>query len=91
MSKKDYLRQMYDRLNLVTRGWLGILALSIERFAEARATAVAASLAYYALFSIFPFFLVLIASASFILKDETNFSQVTGLIVNFLPVSETLI
>lgn len=82
---------MYDRLNLVTRGWLGILALSIERFAEARATAVAASLAYYALFSIFPFFLVLIASASFILKDETNFSQVTGLIVNFLPVSETLI
>ena len=91
MLKKDYLRQMYDRLNLVSRGWLGILALSIERFTKARAAAVAASLAYYALFSIFPFFLALIASASFILKEETIFSQVTELIVNFLPVSETLI
>jgi membrane protein len=91
MLKKEYLRQIYDRLNLVTRGWLGILALSIERFTKARAAAVAASLAYYALFSIFPFFLVLIASASFILKEETIFSQVTELIVNFLPISESLI
>ncbi len=91
MSRKDYLRQMYDRLNRVTRGLLGILVLSIERFTKARAAAVAASLAYYALFSIFPFFLALIASASFILKEETIFSQVTELIVNFLPVSETLI
>lgn len=91
MLKKDYRHQMYDRLNLVSRGWLGILALSIERFTKARAAAVAASLAYYALFSIFPFFLALIASASFILKEETIFSQVTELIVNFLPVSETLI
>jgi len=91
MLKKDYLRQMYGRLNLVTRGWLGILALSIERFTKARAAAVAASLAYYALFSIFPFFLALIASASFILKEETIFSQVIELIVNFLPISESLI
>ncbi len=91
MMKKECLHQIYDRLNQITRGWLGILALSIERFTEARAAAVAASLAYSALFSIFPFFLALIASASFILKEETIFSQVTELIVNFLPVSETLI
>ena len=91
MMKKECLHQIYDRLNQITRGWLGILALSIERFTEARAAAVAASLAYYALFSIFPFFLALIASASFILQEETIFSQVTELIVNFLPVSETLI
>jgi membrane protein len=91
MMKKECLHQMNDRLNQITRGWLGILALSIERFTKARAAAVAASLAYYALFSIFPFFLALIASASFILKEETIFSQVTELIVNFLPVSKTLI
>ena len=91
MMKKECLHQMYDRLNLITRGLLGILALSIERFTKARAAAVAASLAYYALFSIFPFFLALIASASFILKEETIFAQVTELIVNLLPVSETLI
>jgi membrane protein len=73
------------------RSVLDILALSIERFSNARAAGVAASLAYYALFSIFPFFLALIASASFILKEETIFSQVTELIVNFLPVSKSLI
>ena len=91
MSKKEYLRQQYHRLNLVTRGGLGIFALSLERFSEARGAAVAASLAYYALFSIFPFFLALIASASFVLKEEAIFSQVTEIIGNFLPVSESLI
>ena len=91
MSKKEYLRQMYHRLNLATRGGLGILALSVERFSEARAAATAASLAYYALFSIFPFFLVLIASVSFILQEETVLSQVAEVIGNFLPVSESLI
>jgi membrane protein len=91
MSKKEYLRQIYHRLNLMTRGGLGIFALSLERFSEARGAAVAASLAYYALFSIFPFFLALIASASFVLKEETIFAQVTELIGNFLPVSQSLI
>ncbi len=91
MLIKEYLRQIYDRLNLLSRGGLDVLLLSIERFSKARAAAVAASLAYYALFSIFPFFLALIASASFILKDATIFSQVTELIVGFLPVSESLI
>ena len=67
--KKKCVHQMYDRLNLITRGWLGVLALSIERFTKARAAAFAASLAYYDLFSNFPFFLALIASASFILKE----------------------
>jgi len=91
MSKKECLRWMHDRLNHVSRGWLDILSLSIERFAKARAAAVAASLAYYALFAIFPFSLALISSASIILKDETIFTQVTELIVKFLPVSESLI
>lgn len=91
MSKKDNLRQMYHRLNLATRGWLGIFALSLERFSEARGAATAASLAYYALFSIFPFFLALIASASFVLEEEIIFSQVTEIIGNLLPVSESLI
>ncbi len=91
MSKKDNLRQMYHRLNLATRGGLGIFALSLERFSEARGAATAASLAYYALFSIFPFFLALIASASFVLEEEIIFSQVTEIIGNLLPVSESLI
>jgi membrane protein len=91
MSKKEDLRQIYNRLNIMTRGGLGILALSLERFSEARGAATAASLAYYALFSIFPFFLALIASASFVLEEEIIFSQVTEIIGNFLPVSETLI
>ena len=91
MLKREYLRQIYARLNHLTRGGLDILSLSIKRFTKARAAAVAASLAYYAFFSIFPFFLALIASASFILKEETIFSQITELIVNFLPVSESLI
>jgi membrane protein len=91
MSKIAVLRPMYDRINLATRGGLDIIALSIERFTKARAAAVAASLAYYALFSIFPFFLALIASTSFILKEATIFSQVTELIGNFLPISETII
>ncbi len=91
MSKKEYLRQIYHRLNNVTRGGLGIFALSLEQFSKARGAAVAASLAYYALFSIFPFFLALIASASFVLKEETIFSQVTEIIGNVLPVSQSLI
>jgi len=91
MSRNEFFHQVFDRLKKGIRSGIDILSLSIERFSNARAAGVAASLAYYALFSIFPFFLALIASASFILKEETFFTQVTDLIVNFLPVSKSLI
>ncbi len=68
-----------------------ILARSIQRFSEERGGEVAASLAYYSLFSLFPFFLALIAAGGYILERDQVFRQVQDLFINLFPGSRTII
>lgn len=82
-----------DRILQTTRShaWFRILSRSIERFSEERGGEVAASLAYYTLFSLFPFFLALIAAGGYILEREQVYRQVQELFVNLFPGSREVI
>jgi membrane protein len=68
-----------------------ILLRSFNRFSEERGGEVAASLAYYTLFSLFPFFLALIAAGSFFLEREQIFRQVQDMFMNLFPGSKDII
>lgn len=88
---KDGLRPIYRRVNHLSGGSLGILRNAIERFNDARASEAAASMAYYALFSLFPLLLALVAVGSFVLEREKAFQQAIGLITEAVPISQGLI
>ena len=87
----DYIRGIYRRINRSTGGTLSILTLTIKRFGQTRAAENAATLAYYTLFSIFPFFISLIVAGSFFLEREEVFQRVQELIIQAFPASPTLI
>ena len=87
----DYISEIYRQINRSTGGTLSILTLTIKRFGQTRAAENAATLAYYTLFSIFPFFISLIVAGSFFLEREEVFHRVQELIVQAFPASPTLI
>jgi len=68
-----------------------ILLRSISRFSEERGGEVSASLAYYTLFSLFPFFLALIAAGGFFLERDQVFRQVQEMFINLFPGSRNVI
>jgi len=68
-----------------------IAVMAIDSFSASRGAQVAASLAYYALFSMFPLLLFLISALGFVLQAEAVRSQVEELIVQFFPTSQDLI
>lgn len=74
-----------------TQGRLSILVDAAENFVRARAGESAASLAFYATFSLFPLLAVAVTSISFLIDVE----QIPGLFIRFLspviPVSAELI
>ncbi|MDY6846225.1 MAG: YihY/virulence factor BrkB family protein [Chloroflexota bacterium] len=58
-------QRLYRRLNKLSGGILGVVRRAVERFTQERGSETAASLAYYAFFSIFPMLLVFIVIGSF--------------------------
>jgi membrane protein len=87
----EKLRDLYRRLNQSTGGTLAIIALTFRRFGETRAAENAATLAYYTLFSIFPFLISMIVAGSFFLEREEVYQRVQEFIVQAFPASQTLI
>jgi membrane protein len=85
------LDKLYDRLNQLTGGTLGILRRAFQSFGDAGSAQAAASIAYYAMFSLFPLLLGLVAGGSFILQSERAFQQVVDLVSSAIPVSQQLI
>jgi len=85
----DTLRAFAQALRSSTVG--KILLRSFGRFSEERGGEVAASLAYYTLFSLFPFFLALIAAGSFFLERDQVFKQVQEMFLNLFPGSKEII
>lgn len=82
---------LYQKANLSSGGRLDILKKTLETFGETRASQAAASLAYYAFFSLFPLLLVLVAGGSYFLNSQRVYQDVTGMLQNAIPVSTSLI
>jgi membrane protein len=72
-------------------GALSILGNAAQRFGELRAGEAAASVAYWAFFSLFPLLLFLVAVGSFILTSEQVYGQVVNFAGQILPGSQDLI
>ena len=68
-----------------------LLARTFREMSADDATHMAAGVAYYVLFSLFPLMLGLIAILSFFVDDATAQSQLTAWISGFLPGSEDLV
>jgi membrane protein len=79
--------------------WLGgfiWLALKVagraaRRFNEEESTEAAAAIAYYTLFSLFPFLLLLLAVASSVLKNQELQASILDAVGDFLPTSQELV
>lgn len=68
-----------------------MVRVAIKNFGLARGSEAAASLAYYALFSLFPLLLVLISVLGFILKSGEAYEVTLDFITQILPNSRDLI
>lgn len=68
-----------------------IIQRTMESFNRTRAAQAAASVAYYALLSIFPFLLVFITLGSLFLENDRMYQEVFRLISQTLPVSPDLV
>lgn len=85
------LKAWYRSVDQSSGGRLGILKNALETFSKTRASQAAASLAYYAFFSLFPFLLVLIAGGSYFLNSQRVYRDVTQFVQNAIPVSTQII
>jgi len=85
------LREWYGDINKLSRGRLDILKNALGTFSETRAAQAAASLAYYAFFSLFPLLLVLIAGGSYFLNSQQIYQNVTQFLNETIPVSTQVI
>jgi membrane protein len=72
-------------------GWLDILWQSVARFLTMRGLDAAASLAYYALFSLFPLALVLASLLDFFLSGEIAYERALAFIRIVFPFSGELV
>jgi membrane protein len=85
------LKELYRNTNQFSGGRLEIIRNALHTFSEARASQAAASLAYYAIFSLFPLLLVLIAGGSYFLNSQQVYQSITRLVQDNLPISPELI
>jgi membrane protein len=69
------------------RGWL-LVRRTAGAFAESGGTRLAAAIAYYALLSLFPLVIVLVAAVGTVLSAEQARDQVIEPIVSALPLTE---
>ena len=87
----DKIKTLYERANGLTGGSLGIVSDAIQHFANVRAAEATASIAYYAIFSLFPLLLALIALGSSVLESEQVQRQVLDFVDKVFPVAQRLI
>lgn len=85
------LQKFYKKTNQLSGNRLDILKTTLSTFTDAYASQAAASLAYYAIFSLFPLLLVLVAGGSYFLDQDQAYEIVTQFVQNTLPVSTSLI
>jgi membrane protein len=88
---KEWLLPYYLRANTFTRGTLEVIRVTVKHFSLSRGAEAGASLAYYALFSLFPLLLVLISVAGFVIRSETAYQTALNLIYGILPNARPLV
>ncbi len=88
---KRSIKAIYRSVDDFTGGVLGILRMTFQRFAEVKGSEAAASLAYYAFFSIFPMLLVFIVVGSFFVDRQVVQTQLLNLLQGILPGAENVI
>jgi YihY family inner membrane protein len=87
----EKLKSTAARVNELSGGVAGILADAYRSFHNSMASQAAASLAYYALFSMFPLLLLVVSIGGYVLENETVYLLVISITSQALPVSEALI
>ncbi len=90
-SLKELVLPYYLKANRASRGVLEILRVCLKHFNRARGTEAAASLSYYALFSLFPLVLVMISVVGFLIRSQDAYQTVFRFIYEVIPVSQSLI
>ncbi len=85
------LKKYYQRANKLSGGTLEVIRITVERFGKERGSETAASLGYYAFFSIFPMVLVIIVIGSFFLEIDVVQAQLLNVLGDTLPGAESLI
>jgi membrane protein len=90
-SIRSRAEKVYRRVDEATAGALSLLAETIQSFGEAQAAQAGASIAYYAMFSLFPLLIALISAGSFLVNREWVMSQVVAALTDAIPVSQQLI
>ena len=69
----------YKRIDGISGGRVELVRQVLERFTEARAAQGAAAMAYYAVFSLFPLLLVLVAALGYWMTDQEAMQQAAEL------------
>lgn len=84
------MQNIYQRLDKRSGGSLHVLKTAIKSYRKARGSQAAAAMSYYALFSLFPLLLVLVAAGSYFLEGDPV-QIVMDLVTEAIPVSQVLI
>jgi membrane protein len=85
------LQKLYLDLNHLTGDRLEVLRDALSTFAAARAPQAAASLGYYALFSLFPLLLFLVIIGSYFIDSSRVYFNVVYSVEQVIPASRQLI
>lgn len=86
-----HMDRFYQNANRFSRGRLDVLRDALATFSNARASQSAASLAYYAIFSLFPLMLTFVVIGSYFLDSRQVYQGVTRFVQGIFPVSQSLI
>jgi membrane protein len=90
-SLPNQVRTLYQRVDRLTGGVLSIFAEAVRHFGDVRAPQATASIAYYAVFSLFPLLIALISAGSFVLERDQVQQRVLDLAARAFPVAQPLI
>ncbi len=82
---------LYKKINQWSHGSLDVLKNAGKNFGEKDASQGAAGMAYYTLFSLFPFLIIVVTIASFFVKGTQAVAQITGVMETVIPVSQNLV
>jgi membrane protein len=85
------IQSFYQQANQRSDGLLGIPVRAVERFTENRGPEAAASISYYAIFSIFPLLIMVVVALSYYLEQEVVQELLIDYIVQVLPVTPEVI
>lgn len=87
----SWLERFYLNLDHRLRGWLTLLVRTGLAFGEDDGAVVSRSIAYYALFSLFPLVLAVLTLASALMTSETVQDEIVGWIERYLPIASDLV